>query len=950
MKTHGMLCLPVSLLLLGNSAYGQWSNDPSVNTEIFSETFQRTGFSATSDGHGGAFVVWEDQRRGPFEGYLQHINESGLLEWQRDGLLISSTYSQFGCKLVSDDAGGCIAAWRDYFETSRVHTQRFNANGEAMWLSGGVQFGSDPRHLSMAPDGFGGALVVWGSGANIFAQKVNSQGALQWTASGVQLNVSSISVVDNYKVVSDGTGGGIIAWTTHVDLLPTPLLVVQRVDALGNKPWGANGVSFNAQPDGSIARFDIASNRHGDAFLTWMDQWLTQLGKVRAQRIDSSGNIRWPAPEMLLSSSAPYFANPVVAADEAGNAMVAWQQVSGSGGTDVYAQRFDSIGVPVWNPVRVVGGDWTSHGLQIIHDGADGAILSWLDTRNGEGSGIYAGRITASGSMPWATNGTSVCSNPHQQWSMLVVSDFNGGGIAVWNDSRKSSFAGIYAQRLLSTGDLPRTIVSGVWSSLSSGFSSALSSVDFVNHETGWTVGGNGSVFHTTDGGGSWTPQFSGTTNHFSSHDFITTATGWAVGQGGVIVKTTNGGASWFQQSSGTTAWLNFVQAIDTNQVWAVGENSNVLRSTDGGSLWYRTGLRANSNFQGMSWLNSFFPSNAIMWFVGTNGVIVNRWGDGSWHFQTSGTTASLNAVKFADLYNGWIVGEGGLILLTTNGGTTWTQRNSGTTQNLNAIHFTNPSFIWAAGDGGTILFSSDRGNTWIHHQSATTENLRSLSVDQTLNAWAVGLNGTMVRHATPFAPLPVQLASFTAQRLNAQSVRLNWTTLSEVNNYGFYVERRAEGATAWTEIPNGFISGHGTTIEPHHYAFTDNNALQGVTQYRLKQVDLDRTEHLTDPITVTGVTSVVSEPLPTQYALHQNYPNPFNPTTTIKFDLPERVRVKLEVFDILGRSVAMLVDEERGAGSYNVPFDATNVASGIYLYTLTTGEKRFTSKMLLAR
>jgi len=89
---------------------------------------------------------------------------------------------------------------------------------------------------------------------------------------------------------------------------------------------------------------------------------------------------------------------------------------------------------------------------------------------------------------------------------------------------------------------------------------------------------------------------------------------------------------------------------------------------------------------------------------------------------------------------------------------------------------------------------------------------------------------------------------------------------------------------------------------------------------------------------------------LPASVSLHQNYPNPFNPATTIRFELPDREQVRLEVFDILGRRVALLVDEEMTAGSHQVRFDASRLSSGVYLYRLHTGSAMLTRKMTLIK
>jgi hypothetical protein len=194
--------------------------------------------------------------------------------------------------------------------------------------------------------------------------------------------------------------------------------------------------------------------------------------------------------------------------------------------------------------------------------------------------------------------------------------------------------------------------------------------------------------------------------------------------------------------------------------------------------------------------------------------------------------------------------------------------------------------------------------------------------------------------------PLPVQLASFTASLDTLSRVVLNWLTLSETNNYGFYIQKKRQGETAWTEIPNSFIPGHGTTFEPHRYTFTDASTLPGRWHYRLRQVDLDGTTHFSEPVTISTITSVGTNSIPGEYSLHQNYPNPFNPVTQIKFDLAEPSQVQLIVYDVLGRQVAELANDNLNAGYHSTSWNASDVASGVYFARLTARDVNGATKL----
>ena len=198
--------------------------------------------------------------------------------------------------------------------------------------------------------------------------------------------------------------------------------------------------------------------------------------------------------------------------------------------------------------------------------------------------------------------------------------------------------------------------------------------------------------------------------------------------------------------------------------------------------------------------------------------------------------------------------------------------------------------------------------------------------------------------------PLPIELSSLTATVVNQNSVRLDWTTATETNNYGFEVQKSAGNQNSYQTISNSFIAGHGTTIEPHSYSFVDNTASPGQWYYRLKQIDFDGTVHFSDGVQVDVVTGVTEKPLPKVFALDQNYPNPFNPSTKIEYAVPKSSHVLLEVYNVIGQKVATLVDEAKSAGYYSTSFDASRFASGLYFYSMKAGEVSFLKKMMLVK
>jgi len=205
-------------------------------------------------------------------------------------------------------------------------------------------------------------------------------------------------------------------------------------------------------------------------------------------------------------------------------------------------------------------------------------------------------------------------------------------------------------------------------------------------------------------------------------------------------------------------------------------------------------------------------------------------------------------------------------------------------------------------------------------------------------------------------AIIPVELISFSASVLEIEKgIQLNWKTVTETNNSGFEIlrgiyperNRRAQNDSEWETI--GFVPGFGTTTEPKAYSFIDENVTNGIYKYRLKQIDFDGSFEFSNEI------EVVVDFTPKEFVLFQNYPNPFNPSTVITFEIPGQARndnmlVTLKVYDILGNEIVTLVNEEKQSGVYEVEFDASSLASGMYLYKLQAGSFIQTKKMILTK
>ncbi len=260
-------------------------------------------------------------------------------------------------------------------------------------------------------------------------------------------------------------------------------------------------------------------------------------------------------------------------------------------------------------------------------------------------------------------------------------------------------------------------------------------------------------------------------------------------------------------------------------------------------------------------------------------------------------------------------------------------------------IDFTTP-FNW---DGTSNLLievcfdnTSYTSNTSVNSSTTTGTMVRHHHVD---NGTGCTLTSTSTAATRPNISLminlavPVELTSFVANTDN-NNVILSWQTATETNNRGFDIERSTDQIN-WNKI--GFVAGNGTTTDATQYSFVDKTPKGNIIYYRLKQIDFDGSFQIHNSIQVDFTKGL-------DFALLQNYPNPFNPETNIYYSIPQNCNVKLTIFDQLGNEIKTLVNENQSAGRYNVVFNGSNLASGIYFYKLQAGNFSSIKKLVLMK
>jgi hypothetical protein len=423
-----------------------------------------------SDGAGGAIIVWMENGMN-WDLYVQRVDANGQLPWGTRGILIDSdAVRPMYPQLISDGLGGAIITWG----RGLIHAQRVDPNGNLLWGPNGIALGNISGEApQIANDGFGNWVIVWedteGTWIDLYMQKIDINGNLEWAAEGVALTTinngvqsirtNSQSYENARFIVPDGEGGVIITWTNRVGYN----IHAQRVDANGNALWQQNGVVVCGE-EGWQTNPSIVSDGSGGAIITWADgrrsstgYFSTRIDDIYAQRIDIDGQLLWTpggVPICTASDLSKWY--PMIESDGAGGAIIVWLDMrSGStndwGATDLYAQRVAPNGNALWayNGIALSTQPYYQGDVAIVKQGPNDFIITWLDAQQADFQSyhIYAQKMDVNGNIQWAPNGEPICTVDSFKLWLGMIQDSMGRVILSWYDNR-AGYNNIYAQRV----------------------------------------------------------------------------------------------------------------------------------------------------------------------------------------------------------------------------------------------------------------------------------------------------------------------------------------------------------------------------------------------------------------------------------------------------------------------------------------------------------------------
>lgn len=484
-------------------------------------------------------------------------------------------------------------------------------------------------------------------------------------------------------------------------------------------------------------------------------------------------------------------------------------------------------------------------------------------------------------------------------------------------------------------GNVFKTTNSGVnWFQNFIGSIQPLTSVLFINASTGFASGDEGKIYKSVDagqnwtlavnssqrfkdlsvygssqiyacglsgvsylsntGGASWTQLFQGAGGNITDIYFINAMTGWAANGSNDMLTTTNGGLNWQTAAFGNMPAMTNVWFLNNTTGFVIGNPSNdngaelsIGKTTNGGLNFTELFITANSS-HGIQFVNS--SDGFAMFEDPSENALLYRTSNAGANWQlVNSANNNFAGFYFTTQLNGWMCGINGGMMKTTNGGANWIAQSTGVTEYLYSVYFQNANFGWACGTSGRIISTTNGGVNWTTQISGTSQPLADIKFISTTNGVCVGQRGT---------------------RLVTTNGGANWianieSSLTNLNKISYAASNQvyAAGDQGYVSVSPGI-----TGIEPTYNT------------------------------------------IPEKYTLGQNYPNPFNPSTQIEFSLPQSRFVELLVYDVTGKIVKTLIQENLSEGNYIISFNAEGLSTGVYFYKLTTNEFSQVKKMMLIK
>lgn len=498
----------------------------------------------------------------------------------------------------------------------------------------------------------------------------------------------------------------------------------------------------------------------------------------------------------------------------------------------------------------------------------------------------------------------------------------------------------------------------------------------FINQLTGFAGAYTGLIYKTTNGGFNWFTSFnSGLTWNFLSLSFVDSLNGWAIGDRyGVVAKTTNCGQSWIQSTTGLAHYMNDGFLINQNTGWIFSELGDIYKTTNGGTNFFQQNKTLNSNLYSICFTDAY--TGFACGYCDTTNIpgqknIILKSTDGGLNWDTSlcGLNGFLYSIYFTNANTGFCGSSNGKIWKTTNCGIGWDSSYIGFTDCINDFYFINSATGWTATNQG-LLKTTNTGINW--NMQYSLNDFECVYFINENTGWAGGYWTKFVKTTNgglnwfdQILPIYQQqyvtstfffdantgftiAASILCKTTNGGN---NWTINSQINDD--LIKITFKGDKGWMLGYNGTTWITSNRGETWLKSIADSSFLQTNSVFFLNQ----------NTGWIAGYNSVIlkttdggvwikknENKIAENYLLEQNYPNPFNAETKIRFNIKNSGTVILKVYDIAGREVSTLLNENMNPGKYEIIWSAENYPSGVYFYRLQAGDFVQVKKMILIK
>ncbi|MEM8889394.1 MAG: YCF48-related protein [Bacteroidota bacterium] len=475
----------------------------------------------------------------------------------------------------------------------------------------------------------------------------------------------------------------------------------------------------------------------------------------------------------------------------------------------------------------------------------------------------------------------------------------------------------------------------------------AIKDVWFFTDDDGFATGPGGVLLRTNDCGDTWTQIVSPSNRDINTVVFPDSTRGYFGGGFGGMFRTDDGGLTFTNLQSGFFPQLNDVAFLDDSFGIAVGNFGSILRTSNGGDAWNpinagtihpfeAIGTTENSPSTQFWAAGGTFGDSARIFFSSDSGL--------NWFPQPIPSPFKLFGITFSDSLNGTAVGLNGSIYCTKNGGKNWIKKNSNVNEWLLDVSMPNDSCAFVVGGVGRILRTKDSGNSWTPQNSGTLEWLTSVSFLDDSIGIAAGNKGVILR---------TQDAGQSWENISPRNISIDFTDIfiqrGRNKNTGFSnvfvtavgfggtILYSSDGGSNWTEQYSPFNG----QIWGMHMRDSVNGWVVGEIGTILRS-DGEKMS--------VGIEELVGTPASHSF-LGINYPNPIsNGHTRIPFNIPGKAFVSLRIYDMRGKELFRLIDQEMQAGEYEYDWEVPKLSPGIYLYQLRVDGRAISRKMIIER